>query len=140
MGHEVRDLKEWAEWAEFDPTRDGDEQDDNTINDTTDDTTDDAVNTFGNYDRLKRHDGQDFKWPIHAESFFDTQYKDSRCYPDGMAPAGWANHIYNGRKARDRLWATRAAYDAVKHRRLCLGSMSQHLFFILIYSSLDKIR
>ena len=32
MGHEVQDLKEWVEWAEFNPTCDGEEQD----NDTTD--------------------------------------------------------------------------------------------------------
>ena len=46
MGHEVRDLKEWAEWAEFDPTCDGEEQD----NDTTDMISDDLVDAFGNYD------------------------------------------------------------------------------------------
>ena len=56
MGHEVQDLKEWAEWAEFDPTRDGKEQDNNT----TDMPLDNSVDAFGNYGQLRRHDGQDF--------------------------------------------------------------------------------
>ena len=114
MGHEVRDLKEWAEWAESDPTLDGDEQDDDTANDTTDDTTDDPVDAFGNYGRLHCHDGQNFVWPIHADSFFDDQYKDSCCYVDGMAPTRYANHEYNGKKKQNNRRAICAAYDAAK--------------------------